>query len=87
MVVAEIDAAKQEAFGGQLIGMLNGASLTLLASIGHETALFDAMSLMPASTSADVAIAAGLDERYVREWLGGMVVGRLVQFDPKTHTY
>jgi 2-polyprenyl-3-methyl-5-hydroxy-6-metoxy-1,4-benzoquinol methylase len=87
MAVAEIDAAKQEAFGAQLMSMLNGASLTLLASIGHETALFDTLSRMPASTSADVATAAGLDERYVREWLGGMVVGRFVEFDPKTQTY
>ena len=38
---AEMDAAKAEAFGGQMIGILNGASLAFMVAIGHETELFD----------------------------------------------
>jgi 2-polyprenyl-3-methyl-5-hydroxy-6-metoxy-1,4-benzoquinol methylase len=31
-----------------------------------------------------IAAAAGLNERYVREWLGAMVTARVVDFDPAT---
>ena len=30
---------------------------------------------LPPATSAQIADAAGLNERYVREWLGGVVAG------------
>jgi 2-polyprenyl-3-methyl-5-hydroxy-6-metoxy-1,4-benzoquinol methylase len=58
-----------------------------MTSVGHRTGLFDIMATLAPSTSAQVAKAAGLDERYVREWLNAMTVGRFVDFDPATHTY
>jgi SAM-dependent methyltransferase len=30
---------------------------------------------------------AGLKERYVREWLGAMVTGRIIEYDPATRRY
>jgi len=83
----EIDMAKAGAFAGQVIGMLNGAMLSLMMSIGHKTELFDKMAGLPPSTSAEIAKAAGLNERYVREWLGAMVTGRVVEYDPAQGTY
>ena len=41
-----------------------------MISIGHRTGLFDTMATLPPSTSEQIAAAAGLNERYVREWLG-----------------
>ncbi|XP_006825762.1 S-adenosylmethionine-dependent methyltransferase Rv2258c-like [Saccoglossus kowalevskii] len=35
----------------------------------------------------DIAEAAGMKERYVREWLGAMVTGRIVEFDTSDETY
>lgn len=87
MTTQEIDRAKAEAFAGQMIGSLNGAALALLTSIGHQTGLFDTMAGLPPSTSQQIADAAGLNERYVREWLGTMVTGRIVEFDPAARTY
>ncbi|GGW62089.1 MULTISPECIES: class I SAM-dependent methyltransferase [Streptomyces] len=81
------DPAKQEAFAGRLLEVLNGASLALLTSVGHQTGLFDTLSTLPPATSDDIAKAAGLDARYVREWLGGMVVGGFVDYAPDTATY
>ena len=52
-----------------MVGLLNDAMLGLMTSVGHRTGLFDTMATLPPSTSAEVAEAAGLDERYVREWL------------------
>ena len=60
---------------------IDGASLALLMSVGHQTGLLDTMAGLAPSTSAQIAEAAGLNERYVREWLGGMTTGRIVEYD------
>jgi len=87
MTTRELDQAKKEAFAGQMLGLLNNAFLSLMLSIGHQTRLFDTMADLPPSTSEQIAAAAGLNERYVREWLGAMVTGRIVDYDPQRGTY
>ncbi|WP_033825247.1 class I SAM-dependent methyltransferase [Kitasatospora sp. MBT63] len=87
MSVVELDAAKQEAFAGRMIEVVNDACLGLMVSLGHEAGLFDAMSVLPPATSAEIARAAGLSERYVREWLGATVVGGIVDYRPADGTY
>jgi hypothetical protein len=62
---------------------LNEAAVALMTSVGHRTGLFDAMAGLAPSTSGEIAAAAGLDERYVREWLGAMVTGGIVEHDPE----
>jgi 2-polyprenyl-3-methyl-5-hydroxy-6-metoxy-1,4-benzoquinol methylase len=81
------DQAKAEAFGGRMVGLLNEGFLGLLISVGHQTGLFDTLAELPASTSEQIAAATGLQERYVREWLGGMAVGRVIDYDAHTRTY
>jgi 2-polyprenyl-3-methyl-5-hydroxy-6-metoxy-1,4-benzoquinol methylase len=76
-----------EEFAGRIVGAIDSASLAILLSIGHQTKLFDTLAELPPATSAQIADAAGLNERYVREWLGGVVSGRVVDFDPATQTY
>lgn len=81
------DTAKAEAFAGDLLTMLNYGGLTLMISIGHRTGLFDIMATLPPSTSQQIADAAQLQERYVREWLNAMTTGRIVDYDPGQGTY
>jgi ubiquinone/menaquinone biosynthesis C-methylase UbiE len=45
------------------------------------------MAGMASATSEEIAKAAGLNERYVREWLGNMTVNRWVDHDPAAGTY
>lgn len=45
------------------------------------------MAELPPSTSADIARAARLQERYVREWLGAMVTGGIVTYGPDDQLY
>ena len=85
--MVELDPQRAEEFAGRLTTMIDDASLALLTSVGHRTGLFDAMAGLGSVTSPEVARAAALDERYVREWLGGMVVGGIVEYDPGTHSY
>jgi 2-polyprenyl-3-methyl-5-hydroxy-6-metoxy-1,4-benzoquinol methylase len=82
-----IDQAKSEAFAQQMLGILNQGALSLMISIGHKTHLFDSMSSIVPSTSEQIASAAGLNERYVREWLAAMVTGRIIEYDPAQGTY
>jgi 2-polyprenyl-3-methyl-5-hydroxy-6-metoxy-1,4-benzoquinol methylase len=74
-------------FTGRVVAALDAASLALLLSIGHQTGLLDTMGGLGPATSAQIAEAAGLNERYVREWLGGMTTGRVVDYDAGTATY
>ena len=87
MATREIDVTKAEEFAGRMLGVLNSGMLTLLISIGHQVRLFDTMAAGGAGTSAEIATAAGLDERYVREWLAGLTVGGIVEHDPEAGTY
>lgn len=85
--VSEVNQGAVQVFSERLVEMLNNAAMMLMTSVGHRTRLFDVMAGLPPSTSSQIAAAAELNERYVREWLGAMVTGRFVDFDPLEQTY
>lgn len=87
MADQSFDQARAEAFAGRMMDVLNGASITLMTSIGHQVGLFDVLADLPPATSQQIAEAAGLNERYVREWLGAMLTGGVVDSDPAAGTY
>src|SRR5213593_4031860 len=76
-----------EEFAERMVGAIDSASLAILLSIGHQTKLFDTLAERPPATSSQIADAAGLNERYVREGLGGVVANRVVDYDPEARTY
>lgn len=84
---SSFDPTKAEAFAGRLLGALNDGALCLMASIGHRTGLFDAMRDQAPQTSDEIASRAGLNERYVREWLGAMVTSGVISVDPQSVRY
>jgi len=84
---APFDSAKAGAFAERLLATLNDGALCLMISVGHRTGLLDAMRDLEPSTSAEIATKAGLNERYVREWLGAMVTGRIVDVDASTKRF
>jgi 2-polyprenyl-3-methyl-5-hydroxy-6-metoxy-1,4-benzoquinol methylase len=81
---SHFDQARAEAFAGKLLTALNHGALCLMVSVGHRAGLFDVMSKLPPVTSEELAAQAGLNERYVREWLGAMTTARVVEVDPAT---
>lgn len=83
----DFDTARAGAFAERVVGILNGGALALMLSIGHRAGLFDAMARLAVATSQQLADEAGLDERYVREWLGAMVTGAIAEYDPATRRY
>jgi len=87
MTTQSLDQAKAEAFAGRMIDIASSGVLSLMTSVGHRTGLFDSMSGMPPSSTQQIADVSGLDERYVREWLGSMVAGGFVEYEPSSKTY
>jgi 2-polyprenyl-3-methyl-5-hydroxy-6-metoxy-1,4-benzoquinol methylase len=75
----DINTQNAEEFSGKLVDMLNHGALAVMLSIGHRTGLLDTMSELPPANSEEIANAAGLEERYVREWLGAMATGGIVE--------
>lgn len=83
----DVDATRAEEFGSRMLGTVNGAMLTLGISLGQRTGLYDALGELEAATSAEIAERAGLNERYVREWLAGQLAGGIVEYDPAADTW
>ena len=83
----QFDQTAADAFADKMLGVLNSGALALMTSLGHRSGLFDTMARLPPGTSRQIAEAAHLHERYVREWLGAMVTGGIVTYDPATQTY
>ncbi len=81
------DPAAAERFTERFVDLLNGGAVAAMCAVGHRTRLFDTMASLPPSTSEQIARAAGLAERYVREWLACMVTGRIVTYHPMAATY
>lgn len=85
--VPQFDSHKSDAFAENLLNILNSGALAHMLSIGHRTGLLDTMASLPPATSQQIADAAGLHERYVREWLGAMVSGHIVTYYSVKQTY
>ncbi len=82
-----INEVKSEEFAERMMTILNHGALNLMISIGYRTELFDVMSELEPSSSEEIASAAKLNERYVREWLGAMVTGEIVVYNLENKTY
>lgn len=79
------DAAEQ--FLERASEIINAGTQAVMLSIGHRSGLFDTMAQMPPATSAEVAEAAGLNERYVREWMASLVTAGIIDYQPESACY
>lgn len=79
--VTTIDSARQEAFIGTVLNHASGTMTTLLAVIGDRLGLFKNLTEHGPATAGELAERMSLNERYVREWLGGMATAGYVDYD------
>lgn len=79
--------AETEALSARYLEILNSSAIALLTSIGHQAGLFEVLATLPPAGSAEIATVANLDERYVREWLGGMAAAGIVRYEPAADSY
>ncbi len=45
------------------------------------------MAKLSPSSNDDIAVKANLNERYVREWLGALVIVKIIDYDPLSKLY
>lgn len=71
---------EREAFSRKMLDILNFGALNLAMAIGYRTGLFDVMDAFDTPQNVyRIADRAGLDSRYVKEWLGVMATGGVVK--------
>jgi SAM-dependent methyltransferase len=81
-----IDEERVQWCAEQVMGACVGGTLALMIDLADRTGLLDALAA-GAGTSQELADGAGLQERYVRECLGALVSGGLVEYEADTRTY
>jgi len=82
-----IDAARQEQFVGKVVEQISGTMTTLLGAIGDRLGLFKNLAEQGPATSSELASRAKLNERYLREWLGGMATAGYLNYDGSTKRF
>jgi SAM-dependent methyltransferase len=76
-----VDESVVEAFVGKVLADTAGFTTTLLAAIGDQLGLFKAMSSTGPLSARQLADLTQVDERYLREWLGGMTSATYIAYD------
>ena len=87
MTTATVDPEKVHAFAGKVLADTSGMTTTILAALGDRLGLFKTLGAHGPATSAELAKAASINERYAREWLGGMTSAGYVEYDPATRRF
>jgi SAM-dependent methyltransferase len=83
----KIDEAKLQSLMQKTVGDLGAAMSSVLVNLGDRLGLYKALAEAGPSTSAQLAARAGLDERYVREWLAAQAASSYVNYDSPTGTF
>lgn len=83
----QIDQARQEAFLGKVLSDFSATMTTVLAIIGDRLGLFKALAGCGSTTAAELAARTRLNERYVREWMGGMVNAGYLEYDRAARSF
>jgi 2-polyprenyl-3-methyl-5-hydroxy-6-metoxy-1,4-benzoquinol methylase len=84
---AVLDQTKVNQFVGKVLGDTSATLVTMLAAIGDRLGLFKELAASGPVTSADFASRTGLNERYAREWLGGMATAGHIDYDSGTQRF
>lgn len=81
-----IDEQKVEEFLGKALTDLAGSTTIVLCAIGDRLGLFKDLAANGPATSGELAKRTGINERYAREWLGGMASAGYLAHDGGTFT-
>jgi SAM-dependent methyltransferase len=80
---AIMTSAQPRDFSDRLVTILNHGAINLALSIGYGAGIFDSMDTFDAPCSlAQLSAQTGVNARYLKEWLGVMVCGDIVELHP-----
>jgi 2-polyprenyl-3-methyl-5-hydroxy-6-metoxy-1,4-benzoquinol methylase len=81
---AKVDEGKLNQFVGQMLGDLGGASSIAMVRLGDALGLYETLHAKGPMTCAQLAKAARVNERYLREWLSHQAASNYLAYDPET---
>lgn len=84
---AVLNQTKVDQFVGKVLGDTSATLVILLAAIGDRLGLFKELAASGPVNSVDFASRTGLNERYAREWLGGMATAAYIEYDSATRRF
>ncbi len=82
-----IDEGKLNELLGRFVTDLGASFHANNAVLGDRLGLYTSLLAVMPATSEELAAEAGVEERYVREWLAGQAAGGYVTYDPGTVRY
>jgi SAM-dependent methyltransferase len=82
-----VDELKLNDLLGRLVVDVGAGFQALGAVLGDRLGLYRALLAVMPAAPADVAREAGVDERYVREWLATQAAGGYVTYDPASERF
>ena len=82
MSTPSVDEGKLNAFIGQMLSDLGGASSIAMVRLGDTLGLYKAIHANGPMTSIELAKTAKVDERYLREWLSHQAASNYLSYDP-----
>jgi 2-polyprenyl-3-methyl-5-hydroxy-6-metoxy-1,4-benzoquinol methylase len=83
----ELDEQRLEQFAGKVMGDIGGAFALLLSFVGDQTGVFRTLRDTGRSTGTQLADKAGVDERYLREWLGAQAAAGYVTYHQEDDSF
>ena len=83
----QIDEGKLNAFVGQMLTDLGGASSIAMVRMGDALGLYKALHTKGPMTTAELANTAKVDPRYLREWLSHQASSNYLAYDPASEKF
>src|SRR5262249_1054935 len=74
-------------FVGQMLSDLGGVYSVALVRIGDALGLYKTLHARGPMTVAELAAAAGVNERYLREWLSHQAASNYLNYDSQTQKF
>jgi hypothetical protein len=82
-----VEDAKLHQFMGQMLSDLGGAASVALVRIGDALGLYKALHERGPTSVHELAAAAGVNQRYLREWLSYQAASNYLSYDPSTRKF
>jgi 2-polyprenyl-3-methyl-5-hydroxy-6-metoxy-1,4-benzoquinol methylase len=82
-----VDNTKLHQFVGQMLSDLGGAVSVALVRMGDALGLYKTLHAQGPMTVPELAAAAGVNERYLREWAAHHAASNYLSYDPATQKF
>jgi SAM-dependent methyltransferase len=82
-----MDRPKIEAFLDRFLEIASGATTIGLLAVADRSGLSEYLGAVQGGTSVEIAVGAGLEQRYVQEILSGLAAAGVVEYDAESERF